>query len=415
VADWDCPTNPGLYSDFSTNAGNYVDLPTNTTMIFSVGDNGRIYPPPPHYSNPATPSQLDRYTFYVASAPSGIFNIPLNAFLGPTIVTAYNSTSNPAPLGYGAAPIPTGVGKEACPSSPIPQGFHWVKVWLFRADLPARNYLTSTTLAEAGQFYCNRQWTVGAYAGTNVFTDCGAGNASATAILPSSSSNVLADRVVANLVTGTNQNGSCINIYNPSGNSCGANGAAVNADDDVLLTGAGCTTDQAGTAQISASFSNYGLGTDFWQYLDACSTSDPDYVGLCKNNTSGKGGVPADTAPTLAAVPGDAPQYDFVFTVSPDISWTSAASGLAINSGDMEAGTGNANYFTPYRYKSATDCALQTPSPANGGTNTCTVSTNADIIEPYGLKLHDVGTNGDPPADDPNRAGVYPMCAIQPN
>ena len=157
VSYWNCPTNPSLYANYTLNGGgSYANLPSDTTFIFSVGDNGRMYPPPAYTATPASASQLDRSTFYVASAPSGVFSVPLDAYIGPTVVTAYGST--PAPLGYGAAPIPTGIGTEQCPSSSIPQGYHWVKVWLFRADLPARHYLSSSTLTEVGQISCNRQW-----------------------------------------------------------------------------------------------------------------------------------------------------------------------------------------------------------------------------------------------------------------
>ena len=203
------------------------------------------------------------------------------------------------------------------------------------------------------------------------------------------------------MINGT-ETGGCINMENPANSPCGT-------------LGAGCTSSAATTQR--AGYTAYGYGTDFMQYVNAGACTNPapftDALGLCTNNHAGAtSGVPADKAPITTAVPNDTTRYDFIFTVSPDISWAQAPAGTAINSGDMEAGTGAANLFTPYRYKTSADCPALITS-TNGAA--CTVTGTTNIIEPYGLKLHDVGTNGDPPASDPNRAGVFPMCAIQPD
>jgi len=391
---WDCPTNPSLYSDFSN------PLPADTTPIFSVGDNNRMYPPPIYNPAPVVASDLDRSSFYVAKAPAGVFSIPFNAFLGPTIVSAFNSTSNPAPLGYGAAPIPTGVGKEQCPLSAIPAGYHWVKVWLFRSDLPPRHYLSSPKFAQIGQISCNRQWvglTGNAVdAGKNVFVDCGIG-ASARP-LPGSANGTLADRIITNgPVINNTQTGGCININAPASSPA--------------PKGAGATS--SGVSTQRAGFTAYGFGTDFLQYVNpqACTNPAPfpDGLGLCTNNNNVTSGVPADFATTITAVPNDGSRFDFIFTVSPDISWATASS-LAVNSGEMEAGTGNSRSFTPYRFKTSADCAATSASGAP-----CVAAASSNLFPPYGIKLHDVGTNGDPSATDPNRPGVFPMCAIQRN
>ena len=98
-----------------------------------------IYPP--------SGSTFDRSTFYLANAAAGVFTVPLNSYTAPTIV----SDGTGSPIGYGAAPIPSGTNQETCPDSvPIPTGFHWAKLWLFRADLPDRNYVVSPGAVKLG-------------------------------------------------------------------------------------------------------------------------------------------------------------------------------------------------------------------------------------------------------------------------
>ena len=66
--------------------------------------------------------------------------------------------------------------------------------------------------------------------------------------------------------------------------------------------------------------------------------------------------------------------------------------------------------YHPYRFYTNLDCLSPDPDSAPAGD-----CLQSNAITNYGLKLYDVGSAGDPPAADPNRAGIFPMCAIQPN
>ena len=111
--------------------------------------------------------------------------------------------------------------------------------------------------------------------------------------------------------------------------------------------------------------------------------------------------VPKDTAPQQNDLDAGNPRYDFVFVVSPE----------SVMAAQMENSSNTSNYpYIPYRFPNASDC--QSPDPDNPLT---VGDCNPSKIIHYGLKLHDVSTNGDPPASDPNRPGIFPMCVLQPN
>lgn len=150
-SQWTCSTDPN-------NSATWENL-----RIYSVEPDGngsqRIYPP--------DGSAFDRYTFYLAKEPTGVFNVPVNAFIGPGLISTtpeanseqsgaiVDSTSSP--VGYAARPIPT-AGGEVCPSSStsIPDGWEWVKVWAWRTSLEPRWYVSgSQQIDEVGQISCN--------------------------------------------------------------------------------------------------------------------------------------------------------------------------------------------------------------------------------------------------------------------
>ena len=105
-------------------------------------------------------------------------------------------------------------------------------------------------------------------------------------------------------------------------------------------------------------------------------------------------------------------KFDFLFVVSPVDVYVS----------HMQNATGSSQYlaYHPYRFFLDEDCTV--PDPDNpGGASQC---LSANAINNYGLLLHDVGSNDDPPNDvDVNgqpiegsngpRAGVFPVCVLQ--
>jgi hypothetical protein len=105
-----------------------------------------------------------------------------------------------------------------------------------------------------------------------------------------------------------------------------------------------------------------------------------------------------------------ASRYDFLFVVTP----------TSIMLSDMQNITAAGAPYQPYRFKTDLDCIdPDTGFPAINPDATNAANSNycnyLNAINTYGLKLQDVGSSGDPPASDPNRAGVFPVCVIQPN
>jgi hypothetical protein len=94
------------------------------------------------------------------------------------------------------------------------------------------------------------------------------------------------------------------------------------------------------------------------------------------------------------------PRYDFIFVVSP----------ATVMSGEITNPSSSVhNIYTPYRFMSLGDCNSADPdNPSTIGD--CNA---ARALRNYGIKFHDVGSVGDPPANDPNRPGVFPVCALQ--
>ncbi|MEO7161304.1 MAG: hypothetical protein ABI041_00145, partial [Bdellovibrionia bacterium] len=76
--------------------------------------------------------------------------------------------------------------------------------------------------------------------------------------------------------------------------------------------------------------------------------------------------------------------------------------------------------YQPYRFETDLDCidpltGLASTDPDVTFAANPNYCKNSTSINTFGLKLHDVGSNGDAPASDPFRAGVFPVCALQPN
>jgi hypothetical protein len=86
-------------------------------------------------------------------------------------------------------------------------------------------------------------------------------------------------------------------------------------------------------------------------------------------------------------------RFDYLFVVTPK----------TVMAAQMRNSTLAANLpYTPYRFLSAADCPVADP-------DLCNQSRRVD----YQIKFHDVSSAGDPPGGDPNRAGTFPICAIQ--
>lgn len=402
LAYWECPSilEPGKYltqstldeynSNFHLNMNIYSKAPLN-------GDTS-IYPP--------TPGGIDRSTFYLAKNSIGVFTVPVNAYLGPQIIS---STDNLPPLGYGASPVSTIAGQETCPDSSviIPFKFKWAKLWLFRASLAERHFATSSSLAtQVGSISCapgdymntqSKQWTPvyagcelqKAHAGTSKTYSISIDDL-ATYDLP------IADRVM--------KSGICVRLFDEtrsSGNYCGTQGGT-------LYPGPSC-----GPTNL---WDTTGFPFDLWE-IEKPALSSTAQVGcfespvidpfkLCSNNTSTpvnpfSSDIISSSVDSQSGNSAVNSRFDFLFVVSPPNITVADMQNSAASSPGLP--------YHPYRFLTNLDCLSNPENPQAGD---C-LSTN--MINTYGLKLHDVGSLGDPPADDPNRAGVFPVCVLQPS
>jgi hypothetical protein len=400
AGEWNCPTNP-----------NDPNFGLNYTL-YSVGPDSagsyEIYPP--------AGSAFDRSTFYVSKTQSGVYTIPLDSYTAPTLVD-----DGAAPLGYAAAPIVSGTNTETCPDVAIPSGYHWAKLWLFRASLPDRYYLQSTAMANAGTIACDPGQDS---SGNQVFTDCAGGsgdiNSIKTAKNASGSSTVfdpgdLVNRVIAGEGGGSGTQEACVQLSAPI-TTIGSTNPTISPTCSSFPTtdycfemdnyGPGATYDSATSSQITA-FDSVAVGTDMWLPIKGFYTSGfaTDPLGLLNSGTMNS--APKDLAPTSVDLDNPAgsttttSRYDFVFVVSP----------VTVMAADMENSSTTTNYpYVPFRFPSATDCLSPNPNnPLTAG------DCNPSKIIHYGLKLHDVDTNGDPPANDTSDPPIYPMCVLQPN
>ncbi len=425
--DYYTPSFGGAF-EYYVNSGETTDscpsIPdTSSVPIFSQaplnGDN-TIFPPKTTGPN--------RSTFYLARKPTSVFNTPINAKIAPSVISNADNKGNfsiPS-LGYGAAHLSNGnSGQESCPNATnIPAGFQWVKVWLFRASLGQRSsWLPTTSIT----IVCNPgDWNIaqpGAdpvpgpmYAvcphdmsetGSNINTNPD-GQATPAAISMADITNstyagsyprsYLTSRVIS-----ANSQLACVRLdAEQSPQSLENTGDPNNCNKDSQIPGVGCGYD-----------TQTGLIGDFWDIIlpptpaagvaaAGCSATPLiDPLNICGNMPK-----PANThhwtaSPIINNLTPSPPfdltqRYDFIYVVTP----------TSVNTSDILNPTLGQPYY-PFRYLTAADCPTNNPND----TVNCPV-TNA--ITTYAPKLHDIQTNGDPPASDPSRAGIFPICALQP-
>ncbi|CAM6053610.1 unnamed protein product [Sphagnum tenellum] len=213
---------------------------------------------------------------------------------------------------------------------------------------------------------------------------------------------------------GVSDTGASITINAAPGLGCG------NEKQDYWAT---WVIDPTGTDEAFSSTTSPVAGTTGYGYTAAdgfgCNSSSPfiDPLNVCSNvlfpqtvPSVGSAAAPYSLNVTSSSLDGSTARYDFVFVVTPTNIMTT----------DMTTPTTAAEPYIPYRYFTDQDCidpVTLLPSTNPPQTNLANPSTcmSTSSINGYGVKLHDVGTNGDPSANDPNRAGVFPVCVLQPN
>jgi hypothetical protein len=367
IQNWDCPATP-----------NDPNMPGLDLRVFSnspdTSGSINIYPP--------AGSAFDRSTFYVAKQSTGVFNTALDTYVAPTL---YGNGGGANPVGYGAAPTSTGVsGHETCPDSsvPIPPGYQWAKLWLFRAGLAERHYLVSEPISSV-TVSCNPGEYGPGNSGTDVFPSCdesGSTTGGVTYLNGTSTrafgSTTLADRVLggeSEVLAGITYPNACVNMS--------AQHASLNCSSGVNAS-PGCTTQSSGTAQGGFPFDLYGLGTDVWPLLG--TPGAPDNLTLSFYN------IPKDSAPqATGTISSDTVngRSDFLFVVTP----------ASVMSGDMSTGASDVQQYVPYRFPTYSSCPYANPQECTGQIS-------------YEYHNQDVAVSG-------NTTGttiVFPMCVLQP-
>ncbi len=379
--------------------------------IWSVADYGgsmSIDPPSLGAScNPAT-TVCDRSTFYLATAPTGILSIPVNAAIAPTVVSNGDSQGNfttAPPLGYGAHNISTGPGAETCPSSTyIPPGYQWVKVWLFRASVPIRSQPAPASLNLAS-IVCNPgDWQVNSTSGSGsgtvnapMFGACqdpySINNANtAHGISDLTQTDYLADRVIITTATTGDPSSQCVQLSTGGSTASATSPNSCTTSATPRLPGVGC-----GSA-----------GGDFWNLVApnpapssgvtcAAGTRGADPLNLCEGKITSAGGGSNLAQPKITNLTATANfesnnRWDYLFVVTP----------TTINTSDIVNSTSQGQQFIPQRGYTSADCT------------SAGVCGDSSKVLTYGPLLNDITVSTDPNANDPQRTGVFPICAIQP-
>jgi len=373
-AGFNCPSIPN-----DSAAG--MDL-----TVYSVGSDGaskRIFP--------TQGSRTDRHTFSLAKQSSGVFSRPVNAVYAPNTVTSTtgDGVSVPAPLGFGANPIPgTSTDTESCPSDvQIPSGFKWVKLWLFRASLARRTVSQPSEILGVQAIGCNP----GAFPNNGsprpIFTECATPTTDGTLSPSSSGSTALGDRVLFGTQTCFSLNGANFT----SGAFC---------SDNATQSGVGCTTN-AGTGNQKTGFDIFGKGTDIWSLSSTSALCGVglanDVLGLCAP-VSGQS-VPASDGPFNTVQLDQDARQDFLFVVSPP----------EVNTRDIQNKTALGKAFIPYRFYSQNDCLSSDPDFPTSGDD-CRIERKIT----YDMITTDINNQADAPGNDPQRSPAFPICAIQP-
>ena len=68
---------------------------------------------------------------------------------------------------------------------------------------------------------------------------------------------------------------------------------------------------------------------------------------------------------------------------------------------------GNRNAYVPYRYYSPSDCI----NPSGSTPGDCSETSRIR----YEIQTYDISGSASPAGTDPNRAGNFPLCVIQPD
>jgi hypothetical protein len=408
----ECPPVP--YS--STDSDHYVNIVSSS----SYGGSQIIDPP--------QTGTYDRSTFYVAAKATGVFAIPVNAVVAPSVISDDNGAAGVAPpLGYGAAHTSNASGGENCPSdSVIPTNYEWVKLWLFRGAVPPRNYFkTARHFASLACHPGDQTITTSANQIVNVpvFNACMKtypnDNNSRTLSWSDTgkiANNYLSDRVVFSIRETAQTDTQCIQVNaRPSGNPA----QTANADSPNACTlgnpakpGVGCGNTSGGDQWLAVvpnpTDNQYTSSTNLGCSVPTLNTGGLSLPGndplhLCGGTTdfSQRGGTHA-AAPYIPAselttenMDNTRPRFDFIFVVSPTSVSTENIKGAS------------KTQFTPVRGTTPDICRNGVSCPDSG-----------NYIGSYGLITNDINLANLSAADinqqDNPKMNLYPICVVRP-
>ncbi len=408
----ECPPVP--YS--STDSDHYVNIVSSS----SYGGSQIIDPP--------QTGTYDRSTFYVAAKATGVFAIPVNAVVAPSVISDDNGAAGVAPpLGYGAAHTSNASGGENCPSdSVIPTDYEWVKLWLFRGAVPPRNYFKSTNYFASLVCHPGDQTITNSANQTvtvPVFNACMKtypnDNNSRTLSWSDAgkiSNNYLADRVVfsKNSSNSNDSDTQCIQLNaRPSGNPV----QTANADSPNACTlgnpakpGVGCGNTSGGdewlavvpdptqytsSANLGCSISTVNTG--------GVSRPGDDPLHICGSLTDFSRGGTHATSPSIPVselttedMDNTRPRTDFIFVVSP----------TSISTADIKGGS--KTQFTPVRGTTPDICRSGVSCQSGIGNYIGSYDLITNDINLANLSAADINQQNNP------KMNLYPICVVRP-
>ncbi len=459
---WICPSilNPQKSLINPTAIATYQQSNQLSMGLYTKGTfNGTdvIYPP-----NPKLTPGFDRTTFYLAKNSSGSFSVAVNGMYAPLLPTTTSTAINGRPLpplGYGVAAIPgRHSGEEACPSAssvPIPAGFQFMKLWLFKAGLAPRSYMTAgTPPAGVNNILCNPgDWQQGTATGgsitTPVFSGCfltpgstpspqtgnlsvslnnidfppGMRNSNSTAM----SNSYLADRVldISSPQAGAGGDYICLTLQGQNtitstsvqqlANACssGLPGPACMGNPlyatpvDFWQAYAPAAIPNFGAIWATVNDKNFGCGSNpqkpIYDPLQICKSANigaiTSVVAALQPTYSGPTGAGGGLQPlSLDIVNGQSTaRNDYVFIVTPPIITSNQMAAISSTGGSSPAAA-----YLPYRFLAFSDCKAGDPLTAPAGD----CNPNENVVT-YNLLLTDLtAPNGSTP--------IYPICVLQP-
>jgi hypothetical protein len=380
---WDCSLNKTQDGSLHWWSNPNVFSASACTDPFCSGDSQLIYPQNSLVSGqiPQTNSSANgkrRSSFALASAPYGVFQIPLKAAVAPSPGANEYVTSTFSVIGYAAKVVATSTG-SACPNITLPPKATWVKLWNFRAtDITAPTVVTSSTAALNAGIACN--------ASQGLFQSCATPQTVAATATPFDRSLATTTTASVNFTLASR-----IGFLASSSTSTGTPADAcyqINSGSWVGGAETWSPSDFGFTATSTFNYSNVaGLPWNIYSAVE----------GLCAdpNNSSVFRATLSSCQPSgdPAAIPTSSAPSDTVLGTTTLNTGNNYSDHLFVTSDVSVNDVSTMSEYTPVTYRQASDCS--------GTSNSLCTATQIDW------------QSGLTAIDTPTGDVVYPLCVVQ--